>query len=104
VWERHRIGISYGLYLAETPSLTIFAHANQLFPTDGVARLRLLGLAAQIGGALPLYERVTQLLEGIAMPHVMHTLVGIKISGSGKVALTVGLRPFQVKVHGLAAC
>jgi hypothetical protein len=94
VWERLRIGISYSVSSAGPPGVTLFAHSTQLFPTNNVARMRLLGFASQIGAQMPLYERITRGFEGIEPPHMMHNLIGIKIAGEGRLEFTVGLRPF----------
>jgi len=94
VLERLRIGISYSVSPVGPPGVTLFAHSTQLFPTNYVARMRLLGFASQTGAHIPLYERATRLFEEIEPPHIMHNLIGIKIVGSGRLEFAVGLRPF----------
>ena len=92
LWQRLRIGISYAVHAAGPPTVTLFAHARELFRTDAVARMRLLGLARQIGGRMPGYESITRKLEAQQGPCMMHGLVGLKMAHTGDISAAVGLR------------
>ena len=94
LWDRLHIGISYSVSAGASPALTLFADASQLFPTNVWGRIRLLGLARQLGRQIPVYERITSSFEREEPPRMVHGLVGIKVSHSGHIDCAVGLQPF----------
>jgi hypothetical protein len=94
LWDRIELGISYCVSSEPQSTVTLFATANQLFPTERSARARLLGLARQFGIQMPAYDRITRSFEKGDPPHPVHGLVGIKVTRSGRLEWSAGLRPF----------
>lgn len=93
--RRLSIGISFSVSGTKPPSLTLFAHSQQLFPTNRLARSRLLGLARQLGLRMTSYERITEAFDNSEPREMVHGLVGIKIDVEGDLEYTVGIRPFS---------
>lgn len=94
IWQRLRLGISYSVSAEGAPGVTLFAHGRQLFPSNGDARRRVLGLARQIGRPMPAYDRITRPFERIEPAGMVHGMVGLKIREPDGVECAVGLRPF----------
>ena len=92
--DRIEFGISYSVSSEPQPAVTLFANAGQLFPTERSARARLLGLARQLGVQMPAYDKITRSFEKRDPPHPVHGLVGIKVTRSGHLECSAGLRPF----------
>ena len=92
LWRR-RIGMSFAVSPGAGTAVTVFAHGLQLFASNGEARARLLGLAAQLGDPLPLYERATRCLEGDTSRPMAHGMVGLKVGPDGELDCSVGVVP-----------
>lgn len=92
--DRLRIGISYSVAPERPPRVTLYAHACQLFNGNRQTRLRWLGLVRQLGGEAALYEQLTRAFEEDEPPDILHGLVGIGITETGRIECSLGLRPF----------
>jgi hypothetical protein len=97
VWDRLRVGISYGISASAPPDVTLFMHARELFPNNLMASIRILGLARHLGTEMPLYERITKDLETNEGHRLVHGFVGIKVTTSGRLECAVGVSPKDVK-------
>ncbi|MCB0609946.1 MAG: hypothetical protein H6562_16190 [Lewinellaceae bacterium] len=90
VLNRLRLGVSLRAAPGKTPEITLFVHAAQLFPDNRQAAGIILDLAGQLGGQMPLYERLSrQFEEGPAYP--AHGMISLKFDPPGKVEVGVGV-------------
>ena len=94
LWDRLDVGMSYSVSSTTRPTVTLFADASQLFPTDRKARTRMLGLARQTNVQMPVYDRITSQFEKVVPREMVHGLVALKVSESGMIRCGVGLQPF----------
>ena len=88
------MGTSYSVARGRAPELTLFVDSGELFSSDLQARARILGLLEQLGAGMPVYEKVTSRLAEGSPGVPVHGLVALKIVGSGRIACSVGVRPF----------
>ena len=91
--ERLRVGMSYRIVDGEQVVVSVFIHAAQISERNGEIRQRLIALARQLSLDLSLYERLTLPLTEREAPLPLHGLVGLTVAPSGKLSLSVGVRP-----------
>lgn len=75
------------------PVFSLFFGTRAVFGADGVARRRLLTLAAERGWSLPGYAEISAPLAAGAGPHMLHGLVAFSVGHAGPPALGIGLSP-----------
>ncbi|RYY38760.1 MAG: hypothetical protein EOO08_13165 [Chitinophagaceae bacterium] len=90
--QRIRLGASLRAQGSKPPALTLFVHAPQIFESNVQARTRILSLALQLGGKLPLYEALSASLVDNAVDAPLHSVVSLKIGAKG-LSCSVGYSP-----------
>lgn len=91
-------GISYRAVPGKLPELSLFVHAPQIFSTNAIARKRILGLARQIGGEMPVYEAVTAKLLHKDVPYPLHSIITLKVADTGSITCAAGLSPWRIGI------
>ncbi|HLO76484.1 MAG TPA: hypothetical protein VK196_08515, partial [Magnetospirillum sp.] len=90
LWPRFRLGVSFA-FTADGVTLTLFAHANQIFPSAATAHRRIAELGRQLAAPLPVYEAISRRIALERLAEVAHGMVGMKMLGDGRIALAVGV-------------
>ncbi|HMQ59697.1 MAG TPA: hypothetical protein PKE06_03460 [Flavilitoribacter sp.] len=86
-----RLGVSLRTTPDKTPEITLFAHAAQLFSDNRRAAGSILGLAGQLGGQMPLYERLSRQFEAGPAYYPAHGMISLKFDPPGRVEVGVGV-------------
>ncbi|PWN57951.1 hypothetical protein [Chryseobacterium viscerum] len=90
------LGASYKTLPHSAPELTLFLHIPELFPTNLAARTGILNFVKQLGGTMPLYERMSHCLTEKEPDFPLHSIISIRpAKPAGKLACTIGFSPFS---------
>ena len=86
------VSLTFGLE-DPSPTFALFAACPALFGGDGAARIRLLGLAAELDWNLDGYAKLTEPLAGRTGPQTAHGVAAFAVAARGPATLGFSVRP-----------